>query len=246
MQKNNILVAIPTYNEKDNISLLYNGIKQLNLPIDILFIDDNSPDGTGKIIDELTKKDTSIHVFHRPSKMGLGTAHKKAFYFAQEKKYEYLITMDADLTHNPKYIPHLLASKKEADIVIGSRYTKNGSMQGWNKIRLPFTYFWRNLIKNFLDLPYDCTGAYRLYDVSVLKFNIYSQVKGTGFVFCMESLYRFAQQGVRITEVPIEAHNRIHGDSKLSWSIMFEAACRFCSLSYDRILHKIGIRNSFL
>lgn len=242
MQKNNILVAIPTYNEKDNIPLLYKGIKQLGLPIDILFIDDNSPDGTGTVIDELIEKDATVHVIHRPAKMGLGTAHKRAFSFAKKHGYDYLITMDADLTHDPKYIPDLLARKDKADIVIGSRYTSGGSMHGWHKVRLPLTYFWRSMIKNFLGLPYDCTGAYRLYNVRILKPETYNQVKGTGFAFCMESLYRFAQHGAKIVETPIEAHSRIHGDSKLSWPIMFEVAGRFFSLSYDRFLHAVGIR----
>ena len=241
-QKNNILVAIPTYNEKNNILLLYEGIKQLNLPLDILFIDDNSPDGTGTYIDSLAANDKTIHVIHRQSKMGLGTAHKRAFDFAREHKYQYLITMDADLTHDPKYIPNLLDHKKGTDIVIGSRYISGGSMRGWNKIRLPFTYFWRFMIKNILGLPYDCTGAYRLYNVSILNPAVYNQVKGTGFAFCMESLYRFAQHGARITETPIQAHSRIHGTSKLSWPLMLEAAVRFCSLSYDRFLHAVGIR----
>jgi len=242
MQKNNILVAIPTYNEKDNVPLLYKGIRQLGLPIDILFIDDNSPDGTGSVIDELAKKDSNVKIMHRPAKMGLGTAHKKAFQFAQKQRYKHLITMDADLTHNPKYIPDLLARKYEADIVIGSRYITGGNMHGWHKIRLPLTYFWRSMIKNFLGLPYDCTGAYRLYNVHILKPEIYNQVRG-GFAFCMESLYRFVQHGAQIIEIPIEAHNRIHGESKLSWSIMLQVAARFFSLSYDRFLHLIGIRN---
>lgn len=112
MQKNNILVAIPTYNEKDNVPLLYKGIKQLNLPIDLLFIDDNSPDSTGVVIDKLIKKDAAVHVIHRPGKMGLGTAHKRAFGFAHEQGYSYLITMDADLTHDPEIYPSIVSIKK--------------------------------------------------------------------------------------------------------------------------------------
>lgn len=242
MQKNNILIAIPTYNEKENVPLLYKEIKKLNLPTDILFIDDNSPDGTGAVIDSLTENDTTVHAKHRPGKMGLGTAHKEAFAYAQNNGYEYLITMDADLTHDPKYIPQLLAKKDAADIVIGSRYTQGGSMHGWGTIRLPLTYFWRSMIKNCLGLPYDCTGAYRLYKVSILKPSIYNNIKGTGFAFCMESLYRFSQSGARITEVPIQAHSRIYGASKLSSSIMFEVASRFVCLSYDRVLHALKIR----
>ena len=242
MQKNNILVAIPTYNEKDNVPLMYNKIKELQLPIDILFVDDNSPDGTGAVINKLIEQDATVHAVHRPKKMGLGAAHKQAFSFATKHGYAYLITMDADLTHDPKYIPDLLALKNESDIVIGSRYADGGSMHGWHKFRLPFTYFWRSMIKNGLGLPYDSTGAYRLYNTKILKPEVYDQVKD-GFAFCMESLYRFAQHGARIIETPIQAHSRVHGHSKLSWLIMLQVAQRFCNLTYDRFLHTVGIRN---
>ncbi|MEX0940362.1 MAG: polyprenol monophosphomannose synthase [Candidatus Babeliales bacterium] len=234
MQKNEILVFIPTYNERENVEKLYQEIKKYNQAVDILFCDDNSPDGTGEILDNLAQKDTSVHVIHRSAKLGLGTAHVKAFEFAQQYKYRHLITMDADFTHHPSYISAMLQKKDEADIVIGSRYAHGGSMSGWGSIRLPFTYFWRNMIKKGLGMHYDCTGAFRLYNVSQLKPELYQKFSSKGFSFCMESLYRMHQSGFKIMEVPIKAHNRMHGKSKLSVQIMKEVALTYFRLLFER------------
>ncbi len=233
--QNTILVAIPTYNECQNVPLLYKALKELSIPVDILFIDDNSPDGTGAVIDTIKKKDSTVHVLHRPKKMGLGTAHVQAFNFARNRNYSYLLTMDADFTHNPLYIPTMLEKRDKADIVIGSRYTYGGGMSGWGKIRLPFTYFWRGMIKYGLGMPYDCTGAFRLYNISILKPEMYKHFTSHGFSFCMESLYHAKKAGATIIEVPIQAQNRIYGKSKLSVSIMAEVAGMFFKLLGNRI-----------
>ena len=228
------MVFIPTYNERENINLLYSEIKKHKKDVDILFCDDNSPDGTGKEIDLLREKDPSVHVMHRAKTLGLGTAHIAAFDYAKKNEYDYLITMDADLTHDPVYIPSMLEKKDTTDIVVGSRYIQGGSMSGWGKIRLQFTYFWRNLIKRGLGMPYDCTGAFRLYNVKKLRPEVYRLVSSKGFSFCIESLYRFKESGLRITEIPIKARRRIHGESKLSVGIMREAAATFCRLFFER------------
>lgn len=233
-----ILVFIPTYNEYGNVQRLYREIKNISSDLDILFCDDNSPDQTGALLDELRTQDASVHVIHRPAKLGLGTAHIAGFNFALQHSYTHLITMDADFTHDPCYIPKLIEQKKHADIVIGSRYTSGGKMEGWNKIRLPFTYFWRSMIKYGLGMPYDCTGAYRLYNVSILKPVIFNAVQSRGFAFCMESLYRFKKSGAAIAEVPILARNRQEGKSKLSVKIMAEVAKQFFVLFFDRITGK--------
>jgi dolichol-phosphate mannosyltransferase len=234
MAKNEVLVFIPTYNELQNVEILYKEIKKNKHDVDILFCDDNSPDGTGKFLDQLAKKDPTVFVMHREKKLGLGTAHLCAFEYAQKHNYRYLLTMDADLTHDPIYIPALLAKKDSSDIVVGSRYADGGGMSGWGKIRLPFTYFWKNLIKNGLGMPYDCTGAYRLYNVKVLKPAVYQKVQSKGFSFCIESLYRLKQAGCKIAEVPIKARNRMYGKSKLSMAIMKEAAFTYCRLLFER------------
>lgn len=234
-KQSNTLIFIPTYNESGNIENLYYEIKKLPTKTDILFLDDNSPDGTGKIIDSIVAKDDSTFAMHRAGKMGLGTAHIEAFKFARQKEYEYLVTMDADFTHHPRYIPALLATKDHSDITIGSRYVAGGGMSGWGKIRLPFTYFWRRMIRHGLGMPYDCTGAFRLYKVRILKPEIYEHLRSIGFSFCMESLYHLKKQGLKVTEVPIQAHNRTAGKSKLSTKIMAEVARMYFVLLIDRV-----------
>ncbi len=232
---NKILVFIPTYNERGNVKPLYQELKKAFSGIDILFCDDNSPDGTGDIIDELIKTDHCLKVMHRPGKMGLGTATIAGFKFAREHGYEYLITMDADFTHHPSYVPNLIAQKDKADIVIGSRYISGGKMQGWNAIRLPLTYFWRSMIKYGLGMPYDSTGAFRLYKVSILKPEIYNKLTSQGFSFGLEALYRFKQNGAGITEIPILAQQRTEGKSKLTVKIMSEFAKKYLSLVAERL-----------
>lgn len=233
--RNDILVFIPTYNERGNVEKLYKEIKKLPYPIDILFCDDNSPDGTGKTIDVLALTDQSVKVMHRPKKLGLGTAQKEAFIYAAQNNYRWLIIMDADFTHDPKYIPGLLAQKENADIVIGSRYASGGSMEGWSKFRLPFTYFWRGMIKLGLGMPYDCTGAFRLYNVAILKEPVFKQATSRGFSYGMEALYYFKLNGARITEIPITARSREYGESKLSGAIMREVVRTYFNLVKHRI-----------
>lgn len=235
-----ILVFTPTYNEAQNVPKLYDALKKLPFKVDILFIDDNSPDGTGRIIDQLIRKDSSVHVIHRPKKMGTGTAFVEAFKFAKQKNYTLLIAMDTDLTHDPAYIPLMIEKLKttHADIVIGSRYTEGGRMSGWNKIRLPFTHFWRGMIKYGLNMPFDATGAFRVYRVDILKNEIINQLKSYGFAIQMESIYRFKQHGAVIQEIPIHAKSRIHGESKLSRKIMKEVAFNYFRLLFDRLFGK--------
>lgn len=235
---NKILVFIPTYNERGNVQRLYQEIKKLSHTLDILFCDDNSPDGTGDLIDGLVHNDNSVKVIHRPSKMGLGTAHIEAFNYARKHTYDYLITMDADFTHDPSYIPGLINQKDHADIVIGSRYISGGKMEGWNKIRLPFTYFWRSMIKYGLGMPYDCTGAFRLYRVAILKPELYTKLTSQGFSFGMEALYRLKQNGACIAEIPILAKQRQEGKSKLTVKIMSEFAKQYFRLVGDRLFSR--------
>lgn len=230
-----ILVFIPTYNERGNVQRLYQEIKKLPYDLNILFCDDNSPDGTGALIDELVTKDSRVHVIHRPGKMGLGTATIEGFNYARKHNYDYLITMDADFTHDPSFIPNLIEKKDHADIVIGSRYIAGGKMEGWNKIRLPFTYFWRSMIKYGLGMPYDCTGAFRIYRVTILKPEIYTKLTSKGFSFGMEALYRLQQNGARIIEIPILARQRQEGKSKLTVKIMSEFAKQYFRLVGDRL-----------
>lgn len=232
-----LLIAIPTYKERENVPLIYKEIKKAHPESSILFIDDNSPDGTRQAIEELKKNDQKVYSLYRPKKMGLGTAHVAAFNFAREHGFSHLLTMDADLTHDPKYIPAMLAAGDAADIVIGSRYAQGAGMKEWGTIRLPLTYFWRTMIKWGIGMPYDCTGAFRLYRVANLDPEVYTKFNSKGFSFNLEALYRFKKKGARITEIPIQARSRINGESKLSLGIMHEVLTQYIKLLFDRILY---------
>lgn len=229
-----VLIFIPTYNERDNVTLLYQEIRKAVPSAELLFCDDNSPDNTGLILDQLAQEDSAVHVLHRPSKLGLGTAHLKAFEFARQHNYRYLITMDADFTHHPSYLPSLVNYNLDTDIVIGSRYIAGGTMHGWGNIRLRFTYFWRGLIKRHLGMSYDCTGAFRRYKVASLQPDLYNRCTSKGFSFCIESLFHFHHAGFIIEEIPIQAQNRVRGASKLNYTIMKEAARTFLSLAFKK------------
>ncbi len=230
-----ILISIPTYNERGNIQPLYRALKSLPYDLEILFIDDNSPDGTGKIIDTLCARDAKVHVIHRSSKSGLGTAHMAGFKYARNYAYTHIITMDADFLHDPKYIPDLIAKSHTADIVIGSRYVNGGNYDAVGPVRKTLTYFWRWCIKCGLGLTCDATGSYRLYNVAILKPEIMQKIKATGFEFNMETLYRLKKSGATITEIPIQAHARFYGTTKLTARDSQKAWGRFCSLVWEQL-----------
>lgn len=230
-----VLVSIPTYNERGNVEKLIQEINNFLPEGDILFIDDNSPDGTGKLLDELAESNLHLKVVHRPEKSGLGTAHKLGFSYARDHKYDCLITMDADFLHDPCYIPAMIEKSAATDIVIGSRYADGGSYSGINRLRKKLTYFWRWAIQKSLGLGFDATGSYRLYRVAILDPKIYNKISSTAFEFNMEAVYYFKNAGATISEVPIKARGRIYGSSKLSSKDMFAVAKKLFSLACKRI-----------
>lgn len=230
-----LLIAVPTYNERENILLLCEAIRKVSPDTDILFIDDNSPDGTGIVADEIAAKDSKVKVMHRPSKLGLGTAQVASYEYARNNNYTYLITMDADFTHDPKYIPDIVAARSNADIVIGSRYAEGAEIKNWGTLRLLATRFWRGCLRLGTGMPYDCTGAYRLYRTSILDPEIYKNISSPGYSFGLELLYKLNCSGARIYQVPIVAHGRIAGKSKLSTTEMWQMIKSYAYLIKLRI-----------
>lgn len=233
-QEQKILVSIPTYNEKGNIRPLYEALKQLPVNVEILFIDDNSPDGTGDAIDELCDEDCSVYGIHRKGKLGLGSAHMRGLKFARDKGYTHVITMDADFLHDPKYIPEMVEKSKAADIVIGSRYVEGGTYDAVEGTRKYLTYLWRWCIKSCLGLNYDATGSYRMYNVKILDPEVLKKVKAKGFDFNLETLYRLKKAGATIAEIPIQAHARLYGETKLTARDQKAVWGNFCSLCWDK------------
>ena len=177
------LIFIPTYNERDNVKEIVQQIKSLGLNLDILILDDNSPDGTGEIIDALAENDDKIFVKHRGGKEGVGSAHLEGIRFAYERGYHILITMDCDFTHDPNVIPGFLANADQFEVVVGSRFMNNESLADWNLYRKLMTHVGHMLTHRLLKIPFDATGAFRLYRIDKIKQDLFKRVKSKSYSF---------------------------------------------------------------
>ena len=209
------LIFTATYNEKENVTNLINQINAISKDLDILIVDDNSPDGTGEILNNLMNIHNNLKVVHRKNKSGLDTAHKFGFEYAREKNYEKFITMDADLSHEPKEIPKILEILNKESFVIGSRYIKGGSCE-MSFLRTILSSVGNKIIKKFLNISSnEFTTSYRGFNLSKLeKFDL-QLVKSKGYSFFMETIYRLNQNGIKINEIPIQFKNRTQGKSKI-------------------------------
>ena len=213
--KKKILIFTATYNEKDNIEHLIRSINDNNSEVDIFIIDDQSPDQTYAKIKDLQKEYSNIFLKIRNSKSGLDTAHKEAYEFALSNNYDYLITMDADLSHDPKEINNFVSYLSEFPFVIGSRYVEGGSCLMSGK-RLVMSKFGNKLIRNILQIDSnEFTTSYRGFNLLKLKEFDLNIVKSKGYSFFMETIYRLNRHGVIINEIPIHFKNRRHGSSKI-------------------------------
>ena len=218
------IISIPTYNERENIVNLVLDIQRAVRGVDILIIDDNSPDGTGQIADQMASHDRSIHVMHRPGKMGLGTAYVAGFRYAIEQGYDLVFEMDADFSHNPMYLPQFLTLAEHADLVIGSRYIKGGGTPNWAPLRKFISGGGNMFARAVLGIPvHDCTGGYRCYRTSALRTLNLGAIRAQGYAFQVEMAYNFWKSGFRIRETPIIFEDRRVGSSKMSRKIFIEA-----------------------
>ena len=209
------LIFTATYNEKDNIRILIEKLNNLKAEIDILIIDDKSPDGTWKILDELKKNLTNLKVIVRNGKSGLDTAHKLAYQYAKDNGYQNFISMDADLSHDPDEIPKFLDTLKNNSFVIGSRYIKGGKCE-MSGFRLILSVLGNKLIKNVLGLNCnEFTTSYRGFNLSRLKSFDFNIINSKGYSFFMETVYRLHLHNVEINEIPINFRNRKQGKSKI-------------------------------
>lgn len=218
------LIAIPTYNERDNIVNLIREIQGAVSSVDLLIIDDNSPDGTGQIADELAAQDGSIHVMHRAGKLGLGTAYIAGFQYAIEHGYEYVFEMDADFSHSPSYLPQFLALAENAELVIGSRYINGGGSLNWSPLRKFISGGGNMFARAVLGIPvHDCTSGFRCYRTAALRRLNLNAVRAEGYAFQVEMAYNFWKSRFRIRELPIIFEDRRVGKSKMSRKIFAEA-----------------------
>ena len=234
-----VIVVLPTYNERENITRIVPALFALNIPnFHLLVVDDNSPDGTGQVAEELANEVAyrgRINVLHRPEKQGLGPAYIQGFKRALALGADLVIQMDADLSHQPKYIPQLLEQVREFNVVIGSRYATGGSVdEGWGPLRKLLSW-WANCVyaPAILHIPVlDATGGFRCYRRASLIGIDLDRVKANGYVFQVEMIYLAHRLGYRIGEVPIHFPDRQHGDSKMTGMIALEAALRVWQIKF--------------
>jgi len=230
------LIFIPTYNERDNAPQLYRQIRALGLDVDLLFLDDNSPDGTGRLLDDLAAKDPRLQVIHRAGKLGIGSAHVDGINWAYDHEYARLVTMDCDFTHAPADIPRLLDCAGRYDVVVGSRWLERGSLPGWNAMRRFLTCFGHFLTRCLLGMPHDATGAFRLYDLKEIPRAVFLAVKSRSYAFFFESLFLLGRNEFSIHEVPIVLPSRTQGHSKMDWREALRSALRIWRLFVAKTL----------
>jgi len=213
---NKLLVFIPTYNERENVEKIYKELKNLNLDMHLLFVDDNSPDGTGKVLDDIAHEDDKFTALHRQGKMGVGSAHINGIKYAYEHDFDLLITMDCDFTHRPTDIPKFLEYANDYDIVIGSRYMEQGSLEDWALHRKFLTKLGHFLTKYLLGVPYDASGAFRLYNLKKIDPTVFDKIKSKSYSFFFESLSLLCYNNAKVKEFPIKLPKRTYGHSKMA------------------------------
>lgn len=212
-----LLVSLATYNERDNLAPLIAEILAVVPAAHVLVIDDNSPDGTGALADELAANDARIRVLHRPGKLGLGTALLTAMRTAMDQGYDYLLNMDADFSHPPRYVPGILAGMDRHDVMIGSRYVRGGGTENWPWTRKLISRSVNTMVRLLFRLPIqDASGAFRCYRVSMLRNAELDKTRSRGYSFQQEVLFRCYQAGARLGEYPIVFENRRAGASKVN------------------------------
>ena len=217
-------IVIPTYNEVGNLEGLLNQIFTLHSDFKIIIVDDNSPDGTGKVADAIAQKDRRVSVIHRPEKAGLGTAYITGFKMALSRGADLIFEMDADFSHNPKYLNHFLQASKRADLVIGSRYVDGVRVEGWRFRRLLLSKFANMYVSYIMVKPvWDFTAGFRCYRRAVLERIDLDSIRSDGYAFQIEMTYQTFKHGFKVIEIPILFRDRQHGYSKISRNVVWEA-----------------------
>ena len=221
---NQTLIVMPTYNERENLPRMAQRLLALPAAVDLLVVDDNSPDGTGKLADELAARQPNIHVLHRPEKNGLGRAYLAGFKWALERGYEFVFEMDGDFSHNPDDVPLLLEAAQNADLVIGSRYIGGIRIINWPLSRLMLSKGAATYVRWITGMPFtDPTGGYKCFRRGALQAINLEEVGSNGYSFQIELTHKLWRQGRKILEVPIIFTERAQGHSKMSGHIVSEA-----------------------
>ena len=219
------LVILPTYNEAENVLGIASGVLAQHPALEVLVVDDASPDGTGDLVETARKSEPRLHLLRRAGKLGLGTAYLAGFRHALDNGYDLALTMDCDGSHNPRYLPAMLAAAERADLVIGSRYVPGGDVVNWPKRRRLLSRFANLYTRMLLGVPVrDCTAGFRCYRRRVLETVNPFTIRGSGYSFLEEMVYRVHHCGFAIEEIPIVFEQRTHGVSKIDEREIYRAA----------------------
>jgi dolichol-phosphate mannosyltransferase len=235
------LVIVPTYNERENILKLIDAVLAQAAEIDVLVVDDGSPDGTGQLVDERVAIDNRVHILHRGRKLGLGTAYLAGFHWALERDYEFIFEMDADFSHDPQHLPQFLSSIENADLVLGSRYREGRvTVVNWPIARLMLSYFANVYARAVTGLQvFDATGGFKCFRRKVLEAIPLTDVRSNGYAFQIEMSFRAWKKGFRIVEIPIVFVDRTEGTSKMSRAIIREAVWMVWRLRWWSIVGRV-------
>ena len=233
-----VAVLIPTYNERDNIVPIVTRVRTAVPSVDVVVLDDNSPDGTGALADELAAADPQVHVLHRTEKAGLGAAYLHGFRWALQRGYDAVVEMDADGSHQPEHLAELLAAAQDADLVIGSRWVPGGAVVNWPAHRKALSLGANFYTRVLLGMPvHDATAGYRVYRAATLEAIGLGEVASQGYCFQVDLTQRTVRSGLEVVEVPITFVERERGESKMSGDVMSEALKRITTWG---IGHRVG------
>lgn len=242
-----VALLLPTYNESENIPSLIAAIRGLNAGIRVIIVDDHSPDGTGELADQLAAGSDDLTVIHRPGKLGLGTAYGAGFRHALAMGADLIMTMDADFSHDPAYIPSLLEMARRFDLVIGSRYVPGGGIRNWEAHRRALSRTANALAHTVLGLhARDCTAGFRCYRRRVLETVDLDAIRADGYSYLIEMLYHCERLGFSVGETPIVFTDRQRGQSKISRGEIFKAGGTVLRLARERITGRVGVHQSEL
>lgn len=234
------LVVMPTYDEADNIAEMVSQVLSQDPSIEVLIIDDNSPDGTGEIAEKLAAQDPRVHVFHRKKKLGLGSAYVVGFKYAVKEGYDYILEIDSDFSHDPREISSFLKNMEEYDLVIGSRYVSGISVINWPMSRLLLSYFANLYARTVVGAPIrDLTGGFKCFRRDVLEAIDLNKIHSDGYAFQIEINYKAYRKGFKVKEIPITFVERRAGKSKMSKKIIGEAFFLVYRLRILSLLRKL-------
>jgi dolichol-phosphate mannosyltransferase len=236
---NKTLVVIPTYNERENLPALVKRLMALPAQVHLLVVDDGSPDGTGKLADELAAENPAIHVLHRSEKSGLGRAYIAGFKWALDRGYDYVFELDGDMSHNPDDVPMFLEAARNADLVIGSRYMNGIRIINWPLSRLILSKGAAKYVQLITGMPFtDPTGGYKCFSQRALRAIGLDTINSNGYSFQIETTHRLWRNGYRVVEVPIIFTDRFQGHSKMSGHIIREALLMVWRLFFQNKLRR--------